>query len=343
MSTLKKFYFDKKIYLLLFFLLVLFIFLYLFEVITPFVIAYIIAYLTNPLKIFLDKYINNTLSSFLSILAFVLCLLSTLVLILPIIIDQIQNFIILIPGYLTEIENFLREVNSKYLLIDQIKTVDYTSVFNPISKSLINSSNFIINNSIQFVTSFFNIILIIVISFYLSLEFNKVKAFIYNFADKSDFRDFPILIKQIEDILSKFLRGQGLVCLSLSTIYSIGLLIAGLKFGFLLGIFAGIISFVPYLGSFMGGGLALILGFSEFGFSLQLFFIFTIFVFGQLFESYFLTPKLIGEAIKLNPIWIIFALMTGAYLSGFVGVLIALPVAAALGVIIRHYFFKLFE
>ena len=343
MSALKKFYFEKKINLILFFLLFLFIVIYLFEVITPFIIAFIIAYLTNPMKIFLDKYINKTLSSFLSIIAFVLCFLSILVLILPIIIHQIQNFILLLPGYLNEVENFLREVNTKYLLIEKIKTVDYTSVFKPISKSLMHSGNIIFNNSIQFVNSFFNIILIIIISFYLSLEFNKVRAFLYEIAHKSDFRDFPILIKDIDNILSKFLRGQGLVCLILSGIYSLGLLIVDLKFGLLLGTFAGIISFVPYLGSFIGGGLALVLGFSEFGISTQLILIFTIFVFGQLFESYFLTPKFVGEAIKLNPIWIIFALMTGAYLSGFVGVLISLPVAAAVGVVIRHYFFKVFE
>ena len=72
-------------------------------------------------------------------------------------------------------------------------------------------------------------------------------------------------------------------------------------------------------------------------------FISSVFVFGQLFESYYLTPKLVGEAIKLNPIWIIFALLTGAYLYGFVGVLISLPVAAVLGVVIRHYFTKIFE
>ena len=186
-------------------------------------------------------------------------------------------------------------------------------------------------------------ILIIVISFYLSLEFNKIKAFIYDIADKSNFIDFPVLIKEIDDILSKFLRGQGLVCLVLSIIYSIGLLLIGLKFGVLLGICAGIISFVPYLGPFIGGGLAIVLGFLEFGISSQLIFIFAIFIFGQLFESYYLTPKLVGEAIKLNPIWIIFALMTGAYLSGFTGVLIALPIAATLGVVVRHYFLKVFK
>ena len=86
-----------------------------------------------------------------------------------------------------------------------------------------------------------------------------------------------------------------------------------------------------------------IISFHFTGISPQLIFIFTLFVFGQLFESYFLTPKFIGEAIKLNPIWIIFALMTGAYLSGFVGVLISLPIAAVLGVVVRHYFVKIFK
>ena len=114
-----------------------------------------------------------------------------------------------------------------------------------------------------------------------------------------------------------------------------------MKFGILLGIFAGIISFVPFIGAFLGGGLTIILGFSQFGLSFELTILLLIFVFGQLLESYYLTPKLVGDAIKLSPIWIIFALSTGAFLSGFVGVLISLPVAAVLGVIVRYYFIKL--
>jgi predicted PurR-regulated permease PerM len=236
----------------------------------------------------------------------------------------------------------LRDINTKYLFTEKIKTVDYTSLIKPVTDSLINSSNNIIDNSIQFINSFFNMILIFVISFYLSIEFNKIKKFVYNMADKSNFTDFHLLIREIDVVLSKFIRGQGFVCLVLSVIYSLGLFLVGIKFGILLGIFAGIISFVPYLGSFIGGGLTLILGFSQFGISSQLIFITIIFISGQLFESYFLTPKLVGEAIKLNPIWIIFALMTGAYLSGFVGILISLPIAAIVGVVVRHYFLKLF-
>ncbi len=326
----------------LFFITILII-VYLFEVITPFCIAFIIAYLTNPLKIYFDKYINNTFSSFLSIIIFIFCLLSILLLILPIIIYQIQSLMSSLPGYFNEIESFFRDVNNKYLFSEKIKTVDYTAIFKPITNNLINSGNSILSNSIEVINSFINMLLIIVISFYLSLEFNKIKSFIYNLAYKSNFKDFPILVEEIDKVLSKFIRGQGLVCVILSVLYGTGLYLIGLKFGVLLGIFAGVISFIPYVGSFIGGGLTIILGFSQFGISPELTIIFVVFLFGQLFESYFLTPKLVGDAIKLNPVWIIFALLTGAYLSGFVGVLISIPVAAILGVLIRHYFKKIFE
>ena len=340
MSTKTKIFIEKNLNIVLFSLAIFLITLYLFEVIIPFFIAFIVTYLTNPLKIYLDKYVNETFSSLISIIAFILCFLSILVLILPILIYQIQNLVLFLPGYLEEIERFLRDINTKYLFTEKINTVDYTTLIKPITDSLINSGNNIIDSSIRFINSFFNMVLIIVISFYLSIEFNKIKKFVYKIADKSNFTDFHFLIREIDQVLSKFIRGQGLVCLVLSVIYSLSLFLVGLKFGILLGIFAGIISFIPYLGSFIGGGLTLILGFSQFGISPHLIFITVIFISGQLFESYFLTPKLVGEAIKLNPIWIIFALMTGAYLSGFVGVLISLPIAAVLGVVVRYYFVK---
>ena len=342
MSTKTKIFIDKNLNIILFSIVIFFIALYLFEVIIPFLIAFIVAYLTNPLKIYLDKYLNETFSSLISIIAFILCFLSILVLILPILIYQIQNLVSSLPGYFEEIEIFLKDINDKYLFTEKIKTVDYNTLIKPVTDGLINHGNSIIGNSIQFINSFFNMILIVVISFYLSIEFNKIKKFIYDLADKSNFTEFHLLIREIDVVLSKFIRGQGLVCIVLSVIYSLGLFLVGLKFGILLGIISGIISFVPYLGSFIGGGLTLILGFSQFGISPQLIFVLIIFIFGQLFESYYLTPKLVGEAIKLNPIWIIFALMTGAYLSGFVGILISLPIAAVIGVVVRHYFIKLF-
>ena len=334
--------YSKKYYFYALLLALFLIIIYLFEVLAPFAIAFIIAYLVNPLKIFFDKYLNQTFSSFISVVIFILGCISILILILPIITFQIQNLIVIIPEYLSDAQNFIKEINTKYLLSEKIKTIDYVSFFKPFSKNLLISGNHLVSDGIDFFSSLFNIILIFIISFYMSLEFNKIKLFLYNLANKSHFQDFPILIKEIDQVLAKFIRGQGLVCLILSAFYGTGLFLIGIKFGIILGIFAGILSFIPFIGAFLGGGLTLILGFAQFGVSMELLILLSIFVFGQLIESYYLTPKLVGDAIKLNPIWIIFALSTGAFLSGFVGVLISLPVAAVLGVLIRHYFFKLF-
>ncbi len=333
--------FFKKNYLYIFIILLLFITIYLFEVLTPFAIAFIIAYLINPLKIIFDKFMNKTFSSFLSVIIFVLGFLSVLILILPIILDQIQNFITVLPEYVSYAKDLIIEINDKYLFSEKIKNIDYTSLFKPLSSNIVTSGNNLITNGIEVFNGVFNIVLIFILTFYMSLQFNKIKLFLYDFADKSHFEDFPILIKEIDKVLSKFIRGQGLVCLTLSIFYGIALFLVGIKFGILLGIFAGIISFVPFIGAFLGGGLTIILGFSQFGLSFELTILLLIFVFGQLLESYYLTPKLVGDAIKLSPIWIIFALSTGAFLSGFVGVLISLPIAAVLGVIVRYYFIKL--
>ena len=155
MSAKTKIFVEKNLNIILFFLAVILITFYIFEVVVPFVIAFIITYLTNPLKIYLAKYVNETFSSLLSILAFILCFLSILVLILPILIYQIQNLVLSLPGYLEALEIFLRNINNKYLFTEKIKTVDFTTLIKPVADSLINSSNNIIDNSIQFINSFF--------------------------------------------------------------------------------------------------------------------------------------------------------------------------------------------
>ena len=317
--------------------------LYLLEVIIPFVIAFIISYLVNPIKKTLDEYLNETASSLFSVIIFIICLLSILILISPIIIKQIDKLISILPSYVSKIEILINEFNNKFFIDEKIKSFNYIDILEPFTKKIISSSTMLVNNSFQFFNSFLNIILVFIISFYMSLEFKNIKAFLYNFESQSNFKDLSILIKQVDIVLSKFIRGQGLICLILGFFYSFTLFFLGLEFGILLGLFAGMTSFIPYVGAILGGGLALILGFFQFGFSSDLFYLFLIFIFGQVFESYYLTPKLVGEAIGLNPIWILFSLLSGAHLAGFTGILISLPVAAILGVIIRYYFFKMID
>ena len=343
MSDLLKIKKSKLLNLYLALLLILVLMFYLFEVIVPFALAFIIAYIVSPLKTWLDNYLNKTLSSLLSVLCFIISISFVLVLISPVIIKQLQNFISMVPEYSSKIEILLNQFNTNYLLKEKLESGYYINFLKPFSKNLITAGNEIINNGISFFQSLFNIVLVLVISFYITLELKKIKLFLFLIAKKSNFHDFPKIMEDIDVVLSRFIRGQGLVCLILSVFYSITLYLIDINFGILLGLFAGLISFIPYVGAFLGGGLALILGFSQFGFSNELLFLLGIFILGQLIESYYLTPKFVGNAIKLNAMWIIFSLLTGAHLAGFIGILISLPVAAIVGVLVRHYFNKIFE
>ena len=343
MSDLLKIKKSKLLNLYLALILILVLMFYLFKVIVPFALAFIIAYIVSPLKTWLDNYLNKTLSSLLSVLCFIISISFVLVLISPVIIKQLQNFISMIPMYSAKIEILLNQLNTNYLLKEKLESGYYINFLKPFSKNLITAGNEIINNGISFFQSLFNIVLVFVISFYITLELKKIKLFLFLIAKKLNFHDFPKLMEDIDVVLSRFIRGQGFVCLILSVFYSITLYLIDINFGILLGLFAGLISFIPYIGAFLGGGLALILGFSQFGLSNELLFLLVIFISGQLIESYYLTPKFVGNAIKLNAMWIIFSLLTGAHLAGFIGILISLPVAAIVGVLVRHFFNKIFE
>ena len=343
MSNINNLMNFKNISIYIFFLIVLILLIYLFEVIIPFFLAFIIAYIMSPFNYWLSGFLNKTLSSFLSITFFVLLILSVFLLISPIIIKQFQNFIIMLPLYLDKIEFFFNKLDDNNFLKENFENGYYINFLKPFFNNLINFSNQLINNGIMFFNGFFKIILIFVISFYMILELTNLKSFLFKTAKKLKFNHFPKIIKEMDNVLSKFIRGQGLVCIILSVFYSIILFVIDIQFGILLGIFSGLISFIPYVGAFLGGGLTLTLGFFQFGISPELFYLALTFIFGQFGESYYLTPKFVGDAIKLNAIWIIFALLVGANLAGFVGILIALPVAAMIGVLVRYYYNLKFE
>jgi len=277
----------------------------------------------------------------MAVILFIICLLSLLILISPIIIKQTQNLFSILPSYMSKIEILIEQYSNQYSINEKINNFNFIEFLKPFTKNLISSSSILVDNSIQFFNSFFDVILVFILSFYMSLEFKYIKIFFNNFQNQSNLKDLTVLIKQIDIVLSKFIRGQGIVCLILSIFYSFSLFFLGIEFGILLGLFAGMISFIPYIGVLLGGGLTLILGFFQFGFSFELLYLSLVFLFGQVLESYYLTPKFVGDAIGLNPIWVLFSLLTGAHLAGFVGVLISLPLAAILGVIMRFYFFKI--
>ena len=148
-------------------------------------------------------------------------------------------------------------------------------------------------------------------------------------------------MQAVDRIISGYLRGQALVCLALGSFYAFGLWLVGLKLGVLVGFIAGLISFIPYVGSISGFLIAMVLVVTQYGTLPKILAVVAVFLVGQFLEGNFLTPKLVGENIGLHPVWVMFALLSGGVLLGLLGMIIAVPVAAIIGVLLRflieHY------
>ena len=144
------------------------------------------------------------------------------------------------------------------------------------------------------------------------------------------------LAKDVDKTLASFVRGMGTVCLVLGTYYAVALMVVGLQFGLVVGFIAGLVTFIPYLGALIGGALAIGLALFQFwGDWLHIGLVALIFMIGQMVEGNILTPKLVGKSVGLHPVWLLLALSIFGALFGFVGMLVAVPVAAAIGVLAR--------
>lgn len=181
-----------------------------------------------------------------------------------------------------------------------------------------------------------NLGLIPVVTFYLLLDWDHLKLKVLNLFPRKYQAKTEALALECDEVLGSFIKGQLLVMLCLSLIYATGLWIVGLKLALLVGLIAGLASIVPYLGAIIGIGAGLLAGWFQFGDWMPLVWIAVVFGVGQLLESFFLTPLLVGDKIGLHPVTVIFAIMAGGQLAGFVGVLVALPVAAVIMVLLRH-------
>jgi len=176
-----------------------------------------------------------------------------------------------------------------------------------------------------------------VVTFYLLRDWPKVLAAI-NGALPLDHADtIRHLAHESNAAVAGYLRGQALVCLCLGTIYGVGLSVVGLQFGFVIGLIAGLISFIPFVGTLVGATLSIGMALAQFPPEwIGVVKVAIVFVIGHALEGNFLSPKLVGDRVGLHPVWIMFALLAGGSLFGFTGVLIAVPVAAVIGVVARH-------
>jgi predicted PurR-regulated permease PerM len=181
-----------------------------------------------------------------------------------------------------------------------------------------------------------NLIIVPVVTFYLLRDWDLLMARIRNLLPRRQEPVISALAGEADEVLGQFLRGQLMVMLGQGGIYATGLWIVGLDFAFLIGMLAGLVSFVPYLGAIVGAGVALVASYLQFQDWFVLLQVLLVFGIGQAIEGMVLTPLLIGDRLGLHPVAVIFAVLAGGQLFGFVGVLLALPVAAVIMVLLRH-------
>ena len=262
-------------------------------------------------------------------------------LLISVIDEQIGRFIEALPQYATslsqKLEPFLADWKDKFPGFDPEKVRTY------LRSNLANGIKIVLAIVRKLVTSgfaFFNLLSLLlitpVVAFYMLRDWhtflNKVDGLLPKLYKKS----IRQMAKEINNILAGFIRGQLSVCVILGTFYSVGLYIVGLELGVLVGFLAGLISFIPYVGSISGFVVSLAIAFAQFDTIGPVLQVVAVFMVGQFFEGNFLTPKLVGENVGLHPVWVMFALLAGGVLLGFLGLMIAVPVAAIIGVLVRY-------
>jgi len=312
-------------------------------ILTPFVIGALFAYLGDPLADQLeDKGLSRTISvvivfSVMSI--FVGLLLFVLV---PIIGQQIASFIKSVPQYIDSITNTGIPWVEEKIGVD-LSGFELESIPEMLSGHL-GEAGGVVKNLFGYVGKssgvlfgvLANLFLIPVVTFYMLRDWDKFIEGIHSLLPRQIEPEVTRLASESNLMLSAFLRGQVLVMVSLATIYSIGLWLVGVKFALLIGLIAGIVSFVPYMGLIVGiaiAGIAVLLQFDAPLLPLAL--VAAVFGVGQVIEGALLTPLLVGDRIGMHPVAVMFSVLAGGQLFGFFGILVALPVAAVLAVIVR--------
>lgn len=307
---------------------------------TPFVVSLFLAYLGDPLADKLEERgYSRTISVVLVFTCITLILLLTTLLVIPALRSQIVLLVKLWPSLVEWINStvlpWLQSMTGADFGLNTAKSwlLDDLGKAGAVAGDVFKRA---LGSGMSVFAWFGNLALIPVVTFYFLRDWDVMVARVTSMVPPRYLSTVSTLTKESDEVLGGFLRGQVTVMVVLAIVYCTGLWISGIKLAFLLGLIAGLVSFVPYLGFIVGFVLAGIAALWQFGDWVPLVYVAITFGVGQLLESFVLTPLLVGDKIGLHPVAVIFAVMAGGQLFGFMGVLLALPVAAVLLVFLRH-------
>lgn len=307
------------------------------DVILPFIVGGAIAYFLDPVadrleRLGLSRTAATATISVAALLVFVLLAL----LIIPMLVRQLIQLVNAAPTMLGDLQGFLTARFPHIMDQDSVVRDTLVALGKTIQARGGELASGLLSSAMSVINFIVFLIVVPVVAFYLLLDWDHMVARIDE-ALPLDYRDqIRAIGRDIDRVLAGFVRGQVSVCLILGTYYSVALMFAGLQFGLIVGAIAGLITFIPYVGALIGGGLALGLALFQFwGDWMAIGIIGAIFAVGQFLEGNILTPRLVGKSVGLHPVWLLFALSAFGTLFGFVGMLVAVPVAAAIGVLAR--------
>jgi predicted PurR-regulated permease PerM len=312
------------------------------EILLPFVAGMALAYLLDPFTRRIERLgIGRTAAALVVVVLMLFVLIVLIILIAPILVAQLAAFIDNLPGYVTRLQALVTDPSRPWLakifgegLPDPGKSVNDLMAQGARWLGVFIGSLW--SGGKALVSLFSLLVITPVVAFYLLCDWDRMIVTVDHWVPLPQRDTVHALTREIDDAIAAYVRGQAGICLVLGAYYAVGLTLTGLNFGFLIGFATGLASFVPYVGSLTGVLIAIAVAIAQFWPSwTPILIVLGIAVVGQVLESYVLAPRLVGAKIGLHPVWLIFALLAFGYLFGIVGLLVAIPLAAAIGVLAR--------
>lgn len=310
---------------------------YLGNVLMPFLLGGAIAYFLDPVADRLQRMgCSRTVATVIITLGGLLIFILMALLIVPTLVQQTVALVDAAPKLFHKLQTVLTDKFPSLMDSTSVLRQSLESIGKTIQARGGEFINGVLSSAITFLNLLVLIVIVPVVGFYMLMDWDRMIAEIDDLLPRDHAPVIRELAREINHTLASFVRGQGTVGLILGSFYAISLMLVGLQFGLVVGVVSGLITFIPYVGAIVGGVLAIGLGLVQFwGDWMSLGLIAGIFVFGQFVEGNILSPNLVGSSVGLHPVWLMLALSVFGSLFGFVGMLVAVPVAAALGVIAR--------
>lgn len=322
--------------------IIFFLLIYLLKgVLLPFILGALIAYFLDPAADKLEEWhFSRTLATVTITLTFFTTVAVFLLFAIPTIVSQLSGLFSDLPSYVLEIEGKYEKQLFHWIgTLPKNHAESIKDAVSNFSGTMLKIVGDMVGSMFQSGIAIINILSLIlitpVVAFYLLRDWDVIKLRFYALLPRKHEKIIREQLMLVDTAIAGFVRGQTNVCLLLGSFYAIALSLVGLKFGVLIGMASGILVIIPYVGIMFGAAVGISVAYFQFGDIHGALPVLLIFVIGQVVESNFITPKLVGEKVGLHPAWIIFGMLAGASLFGFVGILIAVPVSAVFGVLIR--------